>query len=126
MIYERGVDSNGFAQIRSRGDQALFGLRTELIKRKFGVPEGRALADFLPTVNIAAKKFAAELTTVNVQQKDLYGTENIAIEHEDNNKAVRKTMLERGIRPEDLPPAEDTKKVASKLKNEEKKALKNK
>lgn len=120
VLYERGVDSKGFAVIRSKGDKALFHLDTAMLKRKYGVPASRPLADFLPTISIKAKDFAAEMTSVNVQQKDLYGVPSIEKEHIDNNLAVRKMMLERGIRPEQLPAGEDVKKVERRLKSEEK------
>ena len=124
ILYERGVDDKDFAIIRSKGDQALFRLDTAMLKRKLGVPDSRPVADFLPTINIKAKDLAAEMTSVNVQAKDLQGVKPIETEHVDNNSAVRKMLLERGIVPEQLPPAEDIKKVERKLKSDEKNALK--
>jgi DNA-damage-inducible protein D len=126
ILYERGVDSQGFAIIRSKGDKALFRLDTSMLKRKLGVPNNRPVADFLHTVNLQAKDLAAGMTSVNVQAKDLRGIAPIETEHVDNNAAVRRMLLERGIVPEQLPPAEDIKKVERKLKNDEQKALKNK
>lgn len=123
ILYERGVDSKGFAIIRSRGDKALFRLDTALLKRKLGAPANRPLADFLPTIGIKAKDFAAEMTSVNVQQKDLHGQEQIGREHIDNNAAVREMLLQRGIVPEQLPAGEDVKKVERRLKFEEKSLL---
>lgn len=120
ILYEHGVDSKGFALIRSKGDKALFRIDTALLKRKLGAPESRPLADFLPTISIKAKEFAAEMTSVNVQQKDLYGQQEIGKEHVDNNAAVRDMLLQRGIVPEQLPPSEDVKKVERRLKSEEK------
>ena len=124
VLYERGVNDQGFAIIRSKGDQALFHLTTQQLKRKMGVPNSRPVADFLPTISIKAKDFAAEMTSVNVQTKDLSGEQSIEKEHVDNNLAVRKMLIERGIVPENLPPAEDVKKVERRLKSDEKKALK--
>ena len=126
IIYERGVNDKGFANIRSKGDQALFHLSTQMMKKKMGVPDNRPVADFLPTISIKAKDFAAEMTNVNVLSKDLQGENAITKEHVDNNQAVRKMLLDRGIVPENLPPAEDVKKVERRLKSEEKKALENK
>lgn len=126
ILYERGVNDKGFAIIRSKGDKALFNLSTQQVKIRMGIPENRPIADFLPTISIKAKDFAAEMTNVNVQSKDLQGEFNITQEHIENNQAVRKMLLNRGIIPENLPPAEDVKKVERRLKNEEKKALKNK
>ncbi|MCL2100553.1 MAG: DNA damage-inducible protein D [Fibromonadales bacterium] len=123
ILYERGVNDKDFAVIRSKGDQALFSLNTAMLKRKLGVPYSRPVADFLPTINIKAKDLAAEMTSVNVQAKDLLGVKPIEIEHIDNNFAVRKMLLERGIAPEQLPPAEDIRKVERKLKSDEKNAL---
>ncbi len=120
ILYERGVDNKGFGIIRSKGDKALFHLDTALLKRRLGAPDNRSLADFLPTISIKAKDFAAEMTSVNVQQKDLHGQEQITREHVDNNAAVRNMLLERGIVPEQLPPGEDVKKVERRLKSEEK------
>lgn len=120
ILYERGVDNKGFGIIRSKGDKALFHLDTALLKRRLGAPDNRPLADFLPTISIKAKDFAAEMTSVNVQQKDLHGQEQITREHVDNNAAVRNMLLQRGIVPEQLPPGEDVKKVERRLKSEEK------
>ena len=125
-MYERGIDSKGFSMIRSKGDQALFRLNTMQMKRRLGVPEGRPVADFLPTISIKAKDFAAEMTNMNVQTKDLHGEPSISQEHVENNLAVRKMLLERGIVPEDIPAVEDVKKVERRIESEKKKALKNK
>lgn len=124
ILYERGVNDKTFAIIRSKGDQALFRLSTNMMKNRMGVPQSRPLADFLPTISIKAKDFAAEMTSVNVQSKDLHGEASITREHIDNNAAVRKMLTERGIVPEKLPPAEDVKKVERRLASEEKKLLK--
>nr|WP_302830631.1 DNA damage-inducible protein D [uncultured Bacteroides sp.] len=123
VLYERGVDDKGFGIIRSKGDQALFRMNTSALKRKLGAPEKCALADFLPTLGIKAKDFAAEMTSVNVQQKDLNGVTSIEREHVDNNLAVRKMLLDRGIIPEDMPAEEDIKKVERRLASEEKRIL---
>ena len=126
ILYERGVGEQSFAIIRSKGDQALFLMGTAMLKRKMGVPDSRPLADFLPTISIKAKDFASEMTSVNVQSKDLHGENLITQEHIDNNTAVRKMLIERGIVPEQLPAEEDVKKVARRLATEEKKALRSK
>lgn len=126
ILYERGVNDQTFAVIRSKGDKALFRLSTNMMKRRMGMPQSRPLADFLPTISIKAKDFAAEMTSVNVQTKDLQGETAITKEHVDNNAAVRKMLTERGIIPENLPPAEDVKKVERRLASEEKNMLKNK
>lgn len=123
ILYERGVNDKTFAVIRSKGDQALFCLSTNMMKRKMGMPQSRPLADFLPTISIKAKDFAAEMTSVNVQTKDLQGETAITKEHVDNYAAVRKMLTERGIVPENLPAAEDVKKVEHRLASEEKKML---
>ncbi len=121
-IYERGVDDLGFARIRSKGDSALFGgLNTMQMKAKYGVKENRPLADFLPTLTIAAKNLATEMTNYNVTEKDMYGEESITDEHVDNNLSVRNMLNKRGIKPENLKPAEDLKKLERRVKTESKK-----
>ena len=126
-IYERGVDDLGFARIRSKGDSALFGgLNTMQMKAKYGVKENRPLADFLPTLTIAAKNLATEMTNYNVTEKDMYGEENITGEHIDNNLSVRSMLNKRGIKPENLKPAEDLKKLERRVKTESKKMASNK
>ncbi|WAC40160.1 DNA damage-inducible protein D [Pedobacter sp. SL55] len=125
IIYERGVDNKGFAIIRSMGDQALFGgFSTNDMKRKLQIPDSKPLADFLPTLTIKAKDFAAELTSHNVIEKDLKGQQQIGKEHVDNSTAVRKMLKERGVQPENLPALEDVKKVSRRLQSEEKKVSK--
>ncbi|MBK8925326.1 MAG: DNA damage-inducible protein D [Crocinitomicaceae bacterium] len=126
ILYERGVDDKGFAVIRSKGDQALFRLTTLQLKKKMGVPDNRPVADFLPTIGIKAKNLAAEMTSLNVQSKDLKSHIPIEKEHIDNSKAVREMLTKRGIIPENLRPAEDVKKLQRKLDSDGKKILKNK
>lgn len=119
-IYERGVDDTGFGRIRSRGDQALFGgYTTQDMKSKYGIRSG-ALADKLPSVTIAAKSLATEMTNLNIEQKDLFGEPPITEEHIQNNSSVRKMLIQRGIEPENLPPEEDIKKLERRVKREEK------
>lgn len=119
-IYERGVDEKGFARIRSRGDSALFGgINTEQMKRRLGVKSG-SLADHLPTLTIAAKNLATEMTNHNVEQNDLQGEMPISEEHVQNNRSVRAMLAKRNIKPESLPPSEDIKKVERRVTKEEK------
>lgn len=124
-IYQRGVDDKGFGRIRSKGDTALFGgVNTEQMKQRLGVKSG-ALADHLPTLTIAAKNLATEMTNYNVEQKDLQGEMPITNEHIQNNQSVRGMLLQRGIHPEELPAAEDIKKVERRVAREEKQLEKN-
>jgi DNA-damage-inducible protein D len=126
IIYERGIDDQGFSLIRSKGDQALFGgFSTIEMKKKLGIPASKPLADFLPTLTIKAKDFATELTSHNVLEKDLKGEAQISKEHVDNNLAVRKMLKERDVLPEKLPALDDIKKVQRKLISDERKILKN-
>ena len=119
VIFERGVDSKGFAKIKSKGDKVLFGGNsTQEMKTKLSVPSKRPLADFLPSVTLTAKALADEITEHNLIEKDLHGVNNITNEHEGNNQAVRDALLKRGIKPENLPPSEDIKKVEARHKKE--------
>jgi DNA-damage-inducible protein D len=121
-IYERGVDDAGFGRIRSRGDQALFGGNTTLaMKKKYGIVANRPLADFLPTLTIAAKNLATEMTNHNVQQDNLRGESDITSEHVKNNESVRNMLDQRGIQPEKLKAEEDLKKLERRVKAEDKK-----
>lgn len=121
-IYERGVDDAGFGRIRSKGDQALFGGHTtQEMKNRLGVKDNRPLADFLPTLTIAAKNLATEMTNYNVEEKDLQGECAITDEHVQNNLSVREMLGQRGIKPEELPPSEDIKKLERRVKSQEKK-----
>jgi DNA-damage-inducible protein D len=120
-IYERGVDNKGFANIRSKGDWALFGgLTTSNMKKKLGIPENRPLADFLPTITITAKQLATEITNFNVKQHDLKGEARITDEHVKNNKDVRGLLGKSGIKPEQLPADEDIKKLERRVKSADK------
>ncbi len=125
-IYQRGVDDKGFGRIRSKGDTALFGgYTTEGMKKRLGVKGNRPLADFLPTLTIAAKNLATEMTNYNVEDKDLYGEQTITKEHIQNNQSVRQMLGQRGIKPEELPPSEDIKKLERKVARDEKKIEQN-
>ena len=121
-IYQRGVDDAGFGRIRSKGDQALFGGHTtKVMKERYGITQTRPLADFLPTLTIAAKNLATEMTNHNVQQDDLRGEHTITREHVQNNESVRDMLGQRGIKPERLPADQDIKKLERQVKSEEKK-----
>jgi DNA-damage-inducible protein D len=125
VIFEQTGGNNDFALIRSKGDQALFGKSTQAMKAQWKVPDNRPLADFAPTIILKAKDFATEITIFNARQHGMQSESAISQEHVINNKAVRDTLLERGIRPETLPAAEDVKKVERRLASEEKKSLTN-
>jgi len=125
LIFQKGIDNAGFARIRSKGDQALFGGKmTADMKARLNIPDNRPLADFLPTITIKAKDFANELTNVNIRKADLKTEFAITNEHVKNNKDVRGLLLKSGIKPENLPAEEDLKKIERKVKSEDKKLLK--
>ena len=126
LIYEQTGNDRNFGIIRNKGDQALFGGKsTKQMKTKLGVPQNRPLADFLPTITIKAKDFATEITVFNTKEKGLGTGRQISTEHITNNRSVRKILLERGIRPEELPAEEDIKKLERRVRSEEKKLGKN-
>lgn len=120
LIYERGVGEDGFARIRSKGDKALFGgFTTSQMKGRLGIPQSRPLADFLPTITITAKNLAVEITNFNVKKEDLIGENTITREHIRNNTDVRRLLAKSGIKPEELPPEEDIKKLERKVREDE-------
>lgn len=124
-IYERGVDNKGFANIRSKGDWALFGgHNTSAMKRKLGIVENRPLADFLPTITITAKQLATEITNFNVKKNDLKGETTITTEHIKNNADIRSLLGKSGIKPEELPAEEDIKKLERRVKSADKEIVK--
>lgn len=125
VIYELTGGNQNFALIRSKGDNALFGKSTQAMKAQWKVPDNRPLADFAPTIILKAKDFATEITIFNTREHKLISEKSISSEHITNNETIRRALLERGIRPESLPPAEDVKKVERRLANQEKKSLKN-
>ena len=119
LIYERGVDEAGFARIRSKGDEALFGgLTTSMMKNKLKINPKRPLADFLPTITITAKNLATEITNFNVKKEDLRKEVPITQEHVKNNADVRQLLAKSGIKPEELPPEEDIQKLERKVKKD--------
>ena len=120
MIFERTKDERSFANIRSCGDKALFGFTTQQMKDKLKIPENRPLADFLPTITIKGKDFANEITVFNSKEKNLSTENTIKKEHIKNNEEVRNLLLRRGIKPEELPPDEDIKKLERRLNTENK------
>jgi len=122
LIYERTRNDKNFGLIRSKGDAALFGRTTQKMKETIGVPKGRALADFLPTITIKAKDFATEITVFNTKERNLRNVQQISAEHITNNQSVRKILLERGIKPEELPAEEDIKKLERRVNTEKKKS----
>lgn len=125
VIFEQTGGNQNFALIRSKGDSALFGKNTKSMKAQWQVPDNRPLADFAPTIILKAKDFATEITIHNAREQSMSREPQISQEHVTNNQAVRQTLIDRGIRPESLPPAEDVKKVERRLTSAEKKAIKN-
>lgn len=125
VIFEQTGGNQDFALIRSKGDQALFGKSTQVMKAQWQVPDSRPLADFAPTIILKAKDFVTEITIHNARAHNMSTEPEISLEHVSNNQAVRETLLNRGIRPESLPPAEDVKKIERRLTSEDKKVLKN-
>lgn len=125
VIFEQTGGNQNFALIRSKGDSALFGHNTKTMKARWQVPDSRPLADFAPTIILKAKDFATEITIHNARTQQMTREQQISNEHVTNNDAVRQTLINRGIRPEQLPPAEDVKKVERRLASAEKKSLKN-
>jgi DNA-damage-inducible protein D len=124
IIFERVGDNQSFGRIRSKGDSALFGgLSTAAMKTKLAVPSNRTLADFLPAITIKAKDFAGEITNFNIKAENLYTENTITQEHIRNNRRVRKTLIDSGIVPEKLPPAEDIKKVERRLETQPKRQI---
>ncbi len=125
LIFEKLGNNQSFGRIRSKGDKALFGgLSTKDIKNRFDIPQSRALADFLPTITIKAKDFANEITNFNINRDQLDTERAISQEHVKNNTDVRSLLAQRDIKPENLPPAEDAKKIERRLVAEEKKLAK--
>jgi DNA-damage-inducible protein D len=124
VIFEQTGGNQNFALIRSKGDHALFSKSTQAMKAQWRVPDSRPLADFAPTIILKAKDFAAEITIHNAREQGMETERDISGEHVSNNKAVRQTLLNRGIRPESLPAAEDVKKVERRLLSSDKQALK--
>lgn len=125
VIFEQTGGNQNFALIRSKGDQALFGKSTQAMKAQWQVPDTRPLADFAPTIILKAKDFATEITIHNARTQQMQSEKQISSEHVTNNEAVRQTLLNRGIRPENLIPEEDVKKVERKLASADKKTLQN-
>jgi DNA-damage-inducible protein D len=120
LIYEHVENEQGFRRIRTKGDQALFGgVTTRQMKRRLRVPKGRALADFLPTITIKAKDFANEITNFSIKRDYLHTEAQITREHVKSNREIRKLLGRRKIKPEELPAAEDVKKLERRLTREE-------
>ena len=124
VIYEQNGQERNFGIIRSKGDKALFDKSTQQMKAQWQVPNNRPLADFAPTIILKAKDFATEITIHNSRENNMNTEAEISSELMTNNQAVRQTLIERGIRPESLPPAEDIKKLERRIASQEKKALK--
>jgi len=124
VIFEQTKSEKNFALIRSRGDQALFNHTTQAMKKKWGLKDNKPLADYMPTILLKAKDFATEITIFNAKTKNMKTESAVSVEHMTNNKSVRKTLISRGIVPENLSPEEDVKKLERKLKTDEKKSLK--
>lgn len=122
VLFEAGLDNIAVARVRSRGDQALFGGKdTRTMKKKWGVPESRPLADFAPEVAIRAKQLSAAITSHNVKTNNIKGERDVGMEHVTNNTVIRETVVSRGIVLEEMAGEEDIKKVERRHASEAKK-----
>ena len=118
VMRQRKISSRGMAEIRSAGDQELFGGRdTFEMKQIYDIEDHKPLADVMPTVGIRAKDLATEMTTVNTARCNLRGKNPVKEEHINNNVEVRDTLERRGIYLEDMAPEEDTKKIERKVRS---------
>lgn len=108
-IFQATKTEKHFGMIRSRGDTALFGRSTQAMKKKRKVHESQPLADYMPTILLKAKDFASEITIYNIKEHDLHDERTIGSEHENSNRSVRKTLIQRGITPEHISPSENIK-----------------
>jgi len=124
IIFEQTGSNRNFGLIRSKGDTALFGKTTQQMKDRWGIKTTKPLADHMPTILLKAKDFATEITIFNARENNMQTESAISSEHISNNRAVRETLLSRGIEPENLRPEEDVKKVERKLISEQKKIVK--
>lgn len=124
VIFEQTGNIQNFGLIRSKGDKALFGKPTKQMKEQWGI-KNKPLADFMPTILLKAKDFATEITIFNAKENNMTTEKEISNEHITNNESVRKTLISRGIKPEELPPEEDVNKISRRLKSDERKHLKN-
>lgn len=78
LVMSRGVDGRGLGEIRSFGDQALFGGKsTDTMKKRLGVDPSKPLADFLPDITLKAKDLATAMTSENTRRKNLQGKGSI-------------------------------------------------
>lgn len=121
-LYERQVDGAGIGEIRSVGDKVLFGGKTTQemkFRSGLGYNNPKPLADVLPTVTLKAKDLAQEMTTVNTKKNNLIGKYPIRAEHEKNNTGIRAALVNSNIYPENLPPAEDVKKIEIRHKKQQ-------
>jgi DNA-damage-inducible protein D len=129
-LYQRGIDNEGFARVRSKGDEALFNHTTKEMKNKLDIPEkykDRPLADFLHPALVTAKKLAVQVSNIAIKQKNLQGEKQITEQHVSSNTSIRDVFIqEAGVKPEDLPPSEDIKIVESRLKKDVKSIVKTK
>lgn len=115
-VYHRGIRlPSDFGIFKDNHIKALYGgISTVELKKKRGIPNKRALADFDTTIELKAKDFALAMTDHNIKKKNLRGSYKLNDEVIKNSKATRQTLLSRGIRPESLKPQEDLKKVESR------------
>lgn len=124
VLFEHDVDGPGIGRIRSKGDAVLFGGNTtDTMKKKWGVPAKRPIADFASEVVVVAKQFATALTTHNVKTNKLKGETAITKEHVANNETVRAGAKQRGVVLENVKPEEDIKKVERRHASEAKRLI---
>ncbi|MEK7525993.1 MAG: DNA damage-inducible protein D [Patescibacteria group bacterium] len=121
-VYQRGItQSIEFATFKNKHIEALYGgINTPDLKRKRGIPKGRALADFDTDVELKAKNFALGMTDHNIRTNNLTGRDKLEREVVANSSATRDALLARGIIPEKLKPEEDVKKIERRRSKEQK------
>lgn len=114
-VYFRGIDDNSkFAGLEDNINLGLYTKRTKAVKKQKDIPEKAPLDDYTTNVELLAKSLSMEMTKINVNQKNLLGINPIYTEGKENAGEVRKSLVARNIKPENLPAETNIKKLKTK------------
>lgn len=116
-----GVQSSlDFAIFQNHGYRGLYGgLEKRDIQRRKGLKESQDILDHMGSTELAANLFRATQTEEKLRRDNVANREEANRVHYHVGRKVRETIKELGgTMPEDLPPAEDIKKIERKRARE--------
>lgn len=110
------IEPKDYAIFQNHGYMGLYGgLTAQDIHRRKGLKKNQLILDHMGSTELAANLFRATQTEEKIRKEKIIGKENANRTHEEVGKKIRQTIKELGgTPPENLPTAEDVRKISKK------------